>query len=151
MQVPARVLIAAAVGVLALTACTERYREFQSSQTPTLRPPVEAYTRTALLAEAQRMQRAQHPYQWNRMLFHLGVCYRGEIEQLPKATYRETITTACAMLGQTQREFAYQCESDEGCNIGPDAKAAIQKAVDLLDAAAPDWSQDEAGNTYVPE
>ena len=134
-----------ALAMLALTACTERFLEHQRRQVPTFRPPLEAYARRALLHEAKRMQRAQNPYQWNRMLFHLGVCYQGEIERLPKTTYRETMSSACSMLGRTQKEFAYQCESGQNCTIGPDARAALQRAIDVLDRAAPNWAEDEAG------
>ena len=84
-----RMIVPAVAILVVLVACTSRFREHQLRQTPTLRPPVEAYARLVLLREVKKMRLAEHPYQWISYRFHQGVCFPGTIEEMEREDQRD--------------------------------------------------------------
>ncbi len=84
------VLVFFIIIMLAISGCTERFKEHQRRQTPVFRSPVEAYARLVLLRETQKMLISQHDYQWLGYRFNLGVCHAGTIEDMPKEIWRES-------------------------------------------------------------
>jgi len=130
----------------AVVACTARFQEHQRLQTPVLKPPLETYARLLLLREAGIMLHATQPWEWRHYEFNLGACYTGTIASLSRASWRETLTSACDDLARTQRHFAGACAQEGACRVGDEAWSAIQRIIDILEAASVDFAVAEPSN-----
>ena len=133
-----------------LSACTQRYKEFQLRQTPNLRAPVEAYARLLLLREAKKMRVAEHPYQWVNYRFHLGVCFPGTIKEMPREDHRSAITSACGKLRSVQVGFPHPCTDEVGCLVTWEAISAIDSAILFLEQAEPIFAEAERAAAGIP-
>jgi hypothetical protein len=146
------VSVAFIVIMLAISGCTERFKQHQLSQTPVFRPPVEAYARLLLLRETRKMLISQHEYQWLGYRFNLGVCYAGTIEDMPEEKWRVVITSACGELRQIQKAYPHPCgnDADQGCPIPENISLQLAEVRAELEAAAVSFASVESVDGKIP-
>ena len=98
-------------------SCTERWKEHQLRQTPTLRPHYKTYVRKELLNQAKYMRNvANKSYQLSYQ-FSMGTCYPKTIASLNDVNMYLTIVNACDLLRSIQTEMKFLCENSRSFNV----------------------------------
>jgi hypothetical protein len=88
-----------------------------------------------LVGQAEIMQSATTPLNWQIGNFYIGNCSDESVENRAAGAFRDAIGGACDSLADIQGRYARDCHIAATCSVKDEAKTELTAVIDLLKSA----------------